>query len=97
AQGQLGQALGRLLMVTENYPELRSNAAFSELRTSIEGCENRIATARTVYNDKVTNFNTEISKIPGSLFAWGYKDLPTFKSDAGAEKAPKIDFSTPAK
>jgi LemA protein len=92
AQGEISQALGRLLSITENYPDLKTNGAFSELRTAIEGTENRISTARTEYNDAVTVFNTSILKIPGSLFAWGYKELPTFEADAGAEKAPKIKF-----
>lgn len=89
-QGELGMALGRLLSITENYPELQTNAAFSELRTSIEGCENRISTARTTYNEAVTAFNIAILKMPGSFFAWGYKELPTFEAQEGAEKAPDL-------
>ena len=92
-QGELGMALGKLLSITENYPQLQTNSAFSELRTSIEGCENRISFARTDYNTAVTDFNTAILKIPGCWFAWGYKEYPTFEADQGAEKAPKIDFN----
>lgn len=101
AQGELGMALGRLLSITENYPDLQTNAAFSELRASIEGCENRISTARTNYNNAVTVFNTAILKMPGTFFAWGYKELPVFEAQAGAEKAPDLknafDFGTEKK
>jgi LemA protein len=92
AQGELSSAISRLLMVSENYPELKANQAFADLRVELEGCENRIAVERQSYNDAVKDFNASIKKIPGSLFAWGYSDAAYFKAEAGAEKAPKFDF-----
>jgi LemA protein len=92
-QGELSSAISKLLMVTENYPNLKSSQAFSELRVELEGCENRIAVERMKYNDVVRDFNASIKKIPASLFAWGYKDATYFESEAGAEKAPKVDIN----
>jgi LemA protein len=92
AQGELSNALGRLLMVTENYPNLKSNQAFSELRTELEGCENRIAVERMKYNDKSRDYNKAIQFFPGSLLAGGFAPMPYFESEAGAEKAPKVSF-----
>ena len=92
AQSEVSSALSRLLMVTENYPELKTNQAFSELRVELEGCENRIAVERMKYNDAVKDFNAGIKKIPASLFAWGYKDAVYFEADAGTEKAPKVEL-----
>jgi LemA protein len=92
-QGELSSAISKLLMVTENYPNLKSSQAFSELRVELEGCENRIAVERMKYNDAVKNFNASIKKIPASLFAWGYKDATYFESEAGAEKAPKVEMN----
>ena len=92
AQGELSQALGRFLSIAENYPELKTNTAFSDLRTIIEGSENRIQTARNNYNLSCTEFNTEIHLIPGSIFAWGYNDYPLFEAERGAEKRPEINF-----
>jgi LemA protein len=91
-QGELSSALSRLLMVAENYPNLKSNQGFSDLRVALEGCENRISTERMRYNEAVKKFNIEIKKIPGSIFAWGYSDMPYFESEAGSEKAPKVDI-----
>ncbi len=90
AQGQLSSAISKLLVVSESYPSLQSNQAFSELRVELEGCENRIAVERMKYNDVVRDFNASIKKIPASLFAWGYKDATYFEAEAGAEKATKI-------
>lgn len=91
-QGELSGALSRLLVASENYPELRTNQAFGDLRVELEGCENRIAVERQSYNEAVKAFNASIKKIPGSLFAWGYKDAVYFEAEAGAEKAPKVEF-----
>jgi LemA protein len=91
-QGELSGALSRLLAISENYPELRTNQAFGDLRVELEGCENRIAVERQSYNQAVKDFNASIKKIPASLFAWGYKDAPYFESEAGSEKAPKVEF-----
>jgi LemA protein len=93
AQGQLSSAISKLLVVSENYPNLKSSQAFSELRVELEGCENRIAVERMKYNEVVREFNASIKKIPGSLFAWGYKDATYFESEAGAEKAPKVEMN----
>lgn len=92
AQGELSNTLGRLLMVTENYPQLQANKAFSELRVELEGCENRISTERMKYNNLSKDFNKAIQMFPGSLLAGGLAPMPYFESDAGAEKAPKVEF-----
>jgi LemA protein len=92
-QGELSSAISRLLVVSENYPNLKSSQGFSELRVELEGCENRIAVERMKYNEAVRTFNASIKKIPGSLFAWGYKDAAYFEAEAGAEKAPKVDIN----
>jgi LemA protein len=92
-QGELSSAISKLLMVTENYPNLKSSQAFSELRVELEGCENRIAVERMKYNDAVNEFNISIKKIPGSIFAWGYSDAIYFEAEAGAEKAPKVEMN----
>jgi len=92
-QGELSSAISKLLVVSENYPSLKSSQAFSELRVELEGCENRIAVERMKYNDAVKLFNASIKKIPASLFAWGYKEAAYFEADAGTEKAPKVDIN----
>ncbi|MFN5181832.1 MAG: LemA family protein [Bacteroidota bacterium] len=92
AQGELSQALGRFLSISESYPELKSNNAFSDLRTTLEGTENRIQYARNEFNASCTKFNNEIHLIPGSIFAWGYNDYPLFEAERGAEKRPEINF-----
>lgn len=93
AQGELSSSISKLLVVSENYPNLKSSQAFSELRVELEGCENRIAVERMKYNESVKAFNMGIKKIPGSFFAWGYKEAVYFEADAGAEKAPKFDIN----
>ncbi len=92
AQGELSNALGRLLMVTENYPNLKSNQAFSDLRVELEGCENRIATERMKYNNLSRDYNKAIQMFPGSLLAGGFSPMAYFEAEAGAEKAPKVEF-----
>ena len=92
AQGELSSALGRLMMVSENYPSLKANAAFGDLRVTLEGCENRIATERMKYNDMAKDFNKSIQLFPGSLVAGSMGPLPYFEAEAGAEKAPKVEF-----
>ena len=92
AQGELSNALGRLLMVTENYPNLKSNQAFSDLRVELEGCENRIATERMKYNNLSKDYNKSLQLFPGSLMAGGFSPMPYFEAEAGAEKAPKVEF-----
>ncbi|MES2512578.1 MAG: LemA family protein [Bacteroidota bacterium] len=93
AQGQLSSAISKLLVVSENYPNLKSSQAFSELRVELEGCENRIAVERMKYNEVVREFNASIKKIPANLFAGGYKDATYFESEAGADKAPKVEMN----
>lgn len=91
AQGELSGALSRLLMVTENYPSLKANAAFADLREVLEGCENRISTERMKYNNMSKDFNAEIQFFPGSLLAGGMAPMPYFESESGAEKAPNVN------
>lgn len=92
AQGELSGALSRLLMVTENYPNLRSNQAFADLRVTLEGTENRISVERMRYNDMSREFNKAIQFFPGNLLAGGMAPMPYFEAEAGAEKAPKVSF-----
>lgn len=96
SQGELSQALGRLLAVTENYPELKSVAAFQDLQVQLEGTENRIAVARQDFNAVVTTYNTSISRFPTNLTAgiFGFDRFETFKADPGAEDAPTVDFNS---
>ena len=92
AQGELSSALSRLLVVSENYPNLRSNQAFSDLRVTLEGTENRIAVERMKYNDLSRDFNKAIQFFPGNLLAGGMAPMPYFEAEAGSEKAPKVEF-----
>jgi LemA protein len=96
SQGELSQALGRLLAVTENYPELKAVAAFQDLQVQLEGTENRIAVARQDYNGVVTTYNTTISRFPTNITAaiFGFDRFETFKADQGAENAPTVDFNS---
>jgi LemA protein len=92
AQGELSGALSRLLVVSENYPNLRANQAFADLRVTLEGTENRIAVERMKYNDLSRDFNKAIQFFPGNLLAGGFAPMPYFESEAGSEKAPKVSF-----
>jgi LemA protein len=92
AQGELSSALSRLLVVSENYPTLRANQAFSDLRVTLEGTENRIAVERMKYNELSRDFNKSIQFFPGNLLAGGMAPMPYFEAEAGAEKAPKVEF-----
>ncbi len=94
AQGELSQALSRLLAVTEAYPDLKANENFMNLQTQLEGTENRIATERMRYNEVATEYNTSIKKFPTTIYAgwFGFKTKPLFKAEAGAEKAPEVKF-----
>jgi LemA protein len=97
-QGQLGSALSRLLVITENYPELKSNQNFLQLQSQLEGVENRVAIARRDYIESVRVFNTEIKTIPGRW--WRFimypeaKEMATFDIPEGDQQAPKVDFGT---
>jgi LemA protein len=94
AQGQFGQAIGRLLSISENYPNLKANSAFQDLRIQLEGTENRINTERNRYNEMVGDYNSYIKSIPQSFFAgsFGFTEKPYFQSDKEAAKAPKVQF-----
>ncbi len=95
AQAQLSGALGRLLAVTENYPDLKSNQNFLALQSQLEGTENRIAIARRDYIGAVQAYNTEVRTFPGVLWAklfWGAKTMATFESAPENQKAPNVKF-----
>lgn len=94
AQGELSQALGRLLAVSEAYPDLKANENFINLQTQLEGTENRISTERMRYTEAVREYNTSIKKFPTMIYAgwFGFKEKPQFKAEAGAEKAPEVKF-----
>ncbi len=93
-QGTLGGALQRLMAVSENYPDLKSNKSFQELRVQLEGAENRIAVERKRYNETVQAFNTTIRQFPTNLVAGfaGASPKALFSADAGASQAPKVQF-----
>lgn len=94
AQGQLSQALGKLLAVTENYPDLKATAAFRDLQTQLEGTENRITVARKDYNDITATYNARIQTFPTNITAglFGFKQFPYFQADTAAQKAPTVNF-----
>lgn len=91
-QGQLSQALGRLMVVSEQYPQLRATENFKSLQDQLEGTENRIKVSRDAYNEAVKDYNVKVSNFPNNLLAgvFGMKEKPSFKADAGAEKAPQV-------
>ena len=97
AQGELSGALSRLLVVTENYPNLKANQAFQDLRVQLEGTENRITVARNRYIKAVQDYNVTIRSFPSNLTAmvFGYKEKPNFSVDNEKEisTAPKVDFN----
>ena len=94
AQGQLSQALGRLLVVTENYPNLRANEGFRNLQYELSGTENRINTERNRFNEIVNTYNTKVRSFPNNLFAgmFGFRVRPPFEADPGAQPAPRVNF-----
>lgn len=94
AQGELSQALGRLLAITENYPDLKANENFIQLQAQLEGTENRIAVERRNFNEAAKAYNTYIRKFPHNITAgiFGFEKKPYFKSEEGADKAPKVEF-----
>lgn len=95
-QGQLGAALGRLIAITENYPDLKSNQNFLALQSQLEGTENRIAVARRDYIDAVRLYNTELRTFPGRLWAMflysGNKPMETFTAEPDKTKTPEVKF-----
>lgn len=94
AQGQFSSALSRLLVVAENYPDLKASAGFRDLQAQLEGTENRIAVERGRFNEVVMSYNTGIRQFPTLIFAGmlGFHPKPYFQADAGAEKAPEVKF-----
>ena len=100
AQGELTSALSRLLVVTENYPQLKSDQNFRDLQAQLEGTENRITVARNRYIQAVQNYNVTVRSFPGNLTAMilGYKPKPNFavENEAVISKPPTVDFAAPA-
>ncbi len=96
AQGELSSALSRLMVVVEQYPDLKANQNFLDLQAQLEGTENRIAVERRKFNEMVQDFNTYIRKFPKNIWAsiFGFEKKGYFEAEAGAEKAPKVDFGT---
>lgn len=94
AQGQLGAALGRLMVVAEQYPNLKANQNFLELQAQLEGTENRIAVERNKFNESAKEFNIYVRRFPQNLLAgiYGFSAKAYFESDKGAEKAPQVKF-----
>ncbi len=92
---QMDGALSRLLVVVENYPQLQSNAQFSDLMASLEGTENRLSVARMRYNDEAKGYNVLVQQFPMNLFAgmFGYKVAPYYPVPEAAKALPKVDFS----
>src|SRR6267154_2444809 len=98
ANGQLDGAIGRLLLVVENYPQLKSNENFLRLQDELAGTENRIAVERKRYNDTLQDYNTYVQQFPGSIYAkWaGFKPNPAyFAAPEGSRAAPKVQFPAP--
>lgn len=95
ANDALTGALSRLLVVVENYPNLKADANFRQLMDELAGTENRLAVAREDYNNEVQQFNKHVKRFPGNLIAgmFGFEQKEYFKAAAGADKAPSIDFS----
>lgn len=94
AQGELSQALGRLMVVAERYPELKASENFKSLQIQLEGTENRINEARQKYNAAVQDYNQDVRKFPNVLFAgvFGFERMSKFEAASGAEKAPELNF-----
>ena len=94
AQGQLATALGKLLAITENYPDLKANQNFLELQAQLEGTENRINVARKNFNDAAKAYNTAIRRFPKNILAgmFGFDNRAYFEAAEGAEQAPQVQF-----
>jgi LemA protein len=100
AQGELSAALSRLLVIVENYPQLKSDANFRDLQAQLEGTENRIAVARNRYIKAVQEYNVVVRQFPSNLtaLAFGFKEKPQFtvENEKDISKAPRVDFGAPA-
>ena len=94
AQGELSAALGRLMVVSEAYPQLQANQNFLALQDQLEGTENRITVARKNFNDAVQEYNTRVRTFPNNIFAGmlGFERRGMFEAEAGAQKAPQVQF-----
>lgn len=94
AQGELSQAIGRLLMISEQYPDLKANQNFSELQAQLEGTENRINESRRKYNELVQEYNVSVRRFPTNLVAgmFGFDKKEQFEADAKAQAAPTVEF-----
>ncbi|GIN86520.1 hypothetical protein J6TS2_29060 [Heyndrickxia sporothermodurans] len=94
ANDELSGALSRLLVVVENYPDLKANQNYQQLMDELAGTENRIAVARKDYNDEVAIFNKKVKSFPGVMVAgiFGFDKKEYFKAQSGAQEAPKVDF-----
>lgn len=92
AQGDFTNALSKLMVVVENYPNLKADQNFLALQSQLEGTENRIAVERKRYNDAVKDYNIHIRKWPKSMFVGGFERMQLFEAEEGAKRAPKVDF-----
>ncbi|MFT4024568.1 MAG: LemA family protein [Flavihumibacter sp.] len=94
AQAGVSGALGRLMAVVENYPDLKANQNFRDLQAQLEGTENRIKVSRNDFNEAVQSYNTSVRTFPNNLFAkmFGFQVKNGFAADPGAEKAPNVQF-----
>jgi len=94
AQGQVSSALGKLLMITENYPDLKANQNFLELQAQLEGTENRISVERNRFNEIAKSYNTSIRSFPTVILSnmFGFEKKPYFEAEKGTEKAPAVKF-----
>lgn len=95
AQGQLSSALSKLMVVMEKYPDLKANESFNTLQAQLEGTENRISVERKRFNETAQGYNTSIRSFPANIIAgvFGFAERPYFAAEAGAQKAPTVDFS----
>lgn len=94
AQGELSQALGKLLAISENYPDLKANENFSELQAQLEGTENRINESRRQYNEFVKDYNIKVRRFPSNIVAgmFGFDKKTAFEAETGTDKAPQVEF-----
>ena len=94
AQSEVSSALGRLLMVVENYPDLKANQNFLELQAELAGTENRIAVERSRFNEAAKMFNVAVRRFPNNIFAaiFGFSGKPYFEAEKGSQAAPKVSF-----
>jgi LemA protein len=94
AQGELGSALGKLIAIQENYPDLKANENFQQLQVQLEGTENRINEARNKFNTAVQNYNLVIRSFPKNILAglFNFDKMAKFEADAAAQKAPEVKF-----